>query len=102
MAPAVVAAAVMLAAGAACAQGAPPAPAAPASAPAPAASSAPLGSIEHPIPKDSPTPPDQAFRLKAGDPNVVSNPPIPDTPQTRATFGQPMSRTGKSTSASGD
>lgn len=95
-------AAVTLLAGAASAQGSPPAAAAPAPASVASNSSAPLGSPAHPIPKNSPTPPDQAFRLKAGDPNVISNAPIPDTPTNRSTFGQPMSRTGKSTVAKGD
>ena len=63
---------------------------------------APLGSAAHPIPQSSPTPADQAYRLKAGDPNVVSNAPIPDTPETRARVGQPMSRTGKRTPATGN
>jgi hypothetical protein len=71
----------------------------PAAAPA---NSAPLGSADHPIPQNSPTPPDQAFHLKAGDPNVVSNAPVPDTPSNRSAYGQPMSMTGKKTAASGD
>jgi hypothetical protein len=68
----------------------------------PSGQGAPLGSPEHPIPQNSPTPPEQAYHLKAGDPNVVSNAPIPDTPQTRQAYGQPMSRTGKSTQPSGN
>jgi hypothetical protein len=64
--------------------------------------SAPAGSPQNPIPQNSPTPSDQAFHLKAGDPNVVSNGPVPDTPENRAAYGQPMSRTGKATTPSGD
>jgi hypothetical protein len=64
--------------------------------------SAPLGSPSHPIPKDSPTPADLAYRLKAGDPNVVSNARVADTPQNRTDFGQPLSRRGRASTASGD
>lgn len=46
---------------------------------------------------NSPTPPDQAWRLKAGDPSVVSNGPVPDTAENRARYGQPMSVTGRRT-----
>lgn len=63
---------------------------------------APLGSPGNPIPQSSPTPVDQAYRLKAGDPNVVSNAPIPDTPQNRAKDGQPMSHGGRSTQPAGN
>lgn len=96
--PLLLASAVLLAAGAASAQGTP----AGSSAPPTPDSSAPLGSPSNPIPQSSPTPAAQAFQLKAGDPTVVSNQPIPDTPQNRAAYGQPMSRTGKSTPATGD
>jgi hypothetical protein len=50
----------------------------------------------------SPTPADQAYTLKAGDANVISNPPIPDTKANRAQFGKPMSNAGRHTAASGD
>jgi hypothetical protein len=70
--------------------------------PPPPANSAPLGSADHPIPQNSPTPADQAFHLKAGDPNVVSNQPVPDTPENRAAYGQPMSHGGKATRAAGN
>lgn len=63
---------------------------------------APLGSQSNPIPQSSPTPADQAYHLKAGDPNVVSNAPIPDTPQNRAKDGQPMSHGGRQTPAAGN
>ena len=80
------------------AAGGPP-PAAP---PASSATGAPLGSVDHPIPQSSPTPADQAFHLKAGDPNVVSNAPVPDTPENRAAYGQPMSHGGKATKPAGN
>ena len=67
-----------------------------------AAGGAPLGSPDNPIPQSSPTPSDQAFHLKAGDPNVVSNGPVPDTPQNRAAYGQPMSHAGKHTTPAGN
>lgn len=99
------AAAATMVAGAAIAQdaapqSAPPSP--PMSAPAPDGSAAPLGSPAHPIPQTSPTPADQAYHLKAGDPSVVSNAPVADTPENRAAYGQPMSRTGKSTKPIGN
>ena len=99
------AAAATMIGGAALAQDAAPQsapPMAPMSAPAPGDSAAPLGSPTHPIPQTSPTPSDQAYHLKAGDPNVVSNPPVADTPENRAAYGQPMSRTGKSTKPIGN
>jgi hypothetical protein len=49
------------------------------------------------IPLSSPTPVEQAYLLKAGDPNVISNPPVPDTPATRRAFGGPDSNGGKKT-----
>ena len=39
---------------------------------------------------------------KAGAPGIVSNAPVPDTPQNRATFGQPDSRTGQLTKPAGN
>ena len=59
---------------------APPAPAAP-------ASSAALGDFT---------------ALKAGDPGVVSNPPVADTPENRARYGQPDSNAGKRSRAHGN
>jgi hypothetical protein len=50
----------------------------------------------------SPTPADEAYKLKAGDPNVVSNNPVPDTPANRHLYGGPMSNAGRHTAASGD
>lgn len=99
--PLLLATAAVSLAGAATAQDAPPPPTAPMGAPASGAA-APLGTPEHPIPQTSPTPPDQAYHLKAGDPNVVSNAPVADTPENRAAYGQPMSRTGKATAPKGD
>lgn len=49
------------------------------------------------IPTSSPTPIEQAYLLKAGDPTVVSNPPVPDTPETRRAYGGPESNGGKKT-----
>ncbi len=54
------------------------------------------------IPLDSPTPPYQAWKLKAGDPSVVTNGPVPDTAENRARYGQPMSHTGKRTKPAGN
>jgi len=95
--------AATLIAGAAQAQGmSPDSSAAPPPPPPPSTSGAPMGSADHPIPQNSPTPADQAFHLKAGDPNVVSNQPVPDTPQNRQAYGQPMSHGGKATQPAGN
>ena len=62
----------------------------------------PLGSAANPIPLSSPTPAELAYRLKAGDPNVVSNQPIPDTPLNRSRYGEPLSRTGQASAPDGN
>ncbi|MDO9335980.1 MAG: hypothetical protein Q7T61_06240 [Caulobacter sp.] len=49
------------------------------------------------IPVGSPTPVEQAHLLKAGDPSVVSNAPVADTPATRRAYGGPDSNGGKQT-----
>lgn len=49
------------------------------------------------IPLSSPTPVAQAHLLKAGDPSVVSNTPVPDTPATRRAYGGPDSNGGRQT-----
>ena len=54
------------------------------------------------IPLSSPTPPALASRLTAADPTVVSNGPVADTPENRAKYGGPMSRTGKRTAPAGN
>lgn len=67
---------------------------------APAATAA--GQNASVIVQSSPTPPDQAYALKAGDPSVVSNAPVADTPANRARYGGPMSRTGRRTTPAGN
>lgn len=52
--------------------------------------------------RSSPTPVADAYRLKAGDPNVVSNAPIPDTVENRRAYGQPMSNGGRATPPAGN
>ena len=47
-------------------------------------------------------PAEQQAGLKAGDPNVVSNPPVADTPENRKLYGKPMSNAGKRTPAKGN
>ena len=64
--------------------------------------SAPLGSTANPAPQTSPTQADDAWRLKAGDPSVISNAPVPDTDANRGRFGQPMSHAGRATAPAGD
>jgi hypothetical protein len=50
----------------------------------------------------SPTPESEAARLRAGDPTVISNQPVADTPRNRARYGQPMSNAGRRTAPIGD
>jgi hypothetical protein len=50
----------------------------------------------------SPTPADQAYTLKAGDPNVITNGPVPDTPENRKLYGGPMSNGGRHTAPKGN
>lgn len=52
--------------------------------------------------QSSPTPVDQAYTLKAGDPSVVSNGPVADTAENRAKYGGPDSSTGKRTKPAGN
>ena len=47
-------------------------------------------------------PAEQQAGLKAGDPNVVSNPPVADTPENRKLYGKPMSNAGKHTAPKGN
>ena len=53
------------------------------------------------VPTSSQSPEAQAS-LKAGDANVVSNPPVADTPENRAKYGKPMSNAGKRTAPKGN
>ena len=50
----------------------------------------------------SPTPESEAARLRAGDPTVISNQPVADTPTNRARYGQPMSNAGRQTAPIGN
>ena len=63
---------------------------------------APLGSTANPIPLNSPTPASSSAALMAGDPNVVSNGPVPDTRANRARYGKPLSASGRATQPSGN
>jgi hypothetical protein len=47
-------------------------------------------------------PPEAQASLKAGDPNVVSNQPVADTPENRKLYGKPLSNAGKHTRAKGN
>jgi hypothetical protein len=47
-------------------------------------------------------PPDQARALAAGDNQMVTNGPVPDTPQNRAKYGAPLSHAGRATSPAGN
>lgn len=46
--------------------------------------------------------PDEQATLKAGDANVVSNPPVADTPENRARYGKPDSNAGKRSAPKGN
>jgi hypothetical protein len=46
--------------------------------------------------------PETQATLKAGDANVVSNPPVADTPENRKLYGKPLSNAGKRTAAKGN
>lgn len=52
--------------------------------------------------QSSPTPAEQAYSLKAGDPTVVSNAPVPDTKANRMRYGRPLSMTGRKTAPAGN
>jgi hypothetical protein len=109
----IVASAGLLAGGAAYAQSdsyqpapAPPpvpaaqAPAAPdASAPAPAAASEP-GRMQ--LAQAATYQFGDPAQWKAGDPGIVSNGPVPDTPQNRAQYGAPDSHAGQRTQPAGN
>jgi hypothetical protein len=47
-------------------------------------------------------PPEEQATLKAGDPNVVSNAPVPDTVANRAKYGRPLSNGGRHTPPKGN
>ena len=64
--------------------------------------SAPLGSAANPIPHSSPTPASLAYALVAGEPNVVTNGPIPDTRANRAMYGSPLSHAGRASDPAGN
>jgi hypothetical protein len=40
--------------------------------------------------------------MKAGDPNVVTNGPVPDTRENRAKYGRPLSNAGKRSAPAGN
>ena len=88
--------------GAAMAQSAAPASAPPQAATGQMTPTSSLGSPDHPIPQNSPTPADMAYKLTPTDSSVVTNGPVPDTPQNRQAYGQPMSHGGKATPATGN
>jgi hypothetical protein len=63
---------------------------------------APTGTATDTAGRVSSMPAEQQSALKAGDPNVVSNPPIADTPENRKAYGAPLSNAGKRTAAKGN
>ncbi|MGH1558289.1 fasciclin domain-containing protein [Caulobacter segnis] len=70
---------------------------------APSATAAPAAGVNTSgvVPMSSQSPDAQAT-LKAGDANVVSNPPVADTKANRAKYGAPMSNAGKRTVPKGN
>jgi hypothetical protein len=46
--------------------------------------------------------PESQATLKAGDANVVSNPPVADTAENRKLYGKPLSNAGRRTAARGN
>ena len=63
---------------------------------------APTGTATDTAGRVSSMPAAQQAGLKAGDPNVVSNPPVADTPENRKLYGAPLSHAGKRTAAKGN
>ena len=50
----------------------------------------------------SPAPAGQAARLKAGEPTLISNGPVPDTAANRRLYGGPTSNAGRDTAPQGN
>jgi len=63
---------------------------------------APTGMATDTAGRVSSMPAEQQAGLKAGDPNVTSNPPIADTPENRKLYGAPLSHAGKRSAARGN
>jgi len=63
---------------------------------------APTGAASDTSGRVSSMPAEQQATLKAGDPNVTSNPPVADTPENRKLYGKPMSNAGKHSAAKGN
>lgn len=63
---------------------------------------APTGAATDTAGRVSSMPAEQQAGLKAGDPNVVSNPPVADTPENRKLYGKPLSNAGKHSAAKGN
>lgn len=67
-----------------------------------AAMTAPTGTAVDTAGRVSSSTPEVQATLKAGDANVVSNPPVADTPENRKLYGKPLSNAGKHTAAKGN
>jgi hypothetical protein len=76
------------------------APAAPTDQPYPATSATQAGTPA--AASTAPASADQASGLTAGQPTVISNGPVPDTPENRAKYGKPMSHAGRATKPIGN
>jgi hypothetical protein len=70
--------------------------------PAAAAMPAPTGTAVDTSGLVSSSSPETQATLKAGDANVVSNPPIADTPENRKLYGKPLSNAGKHSAPKGN
>ncbi len=69
--------------------------------PAPSADIAGANASTGPIPADQ-LPPGQASALAAGDNQIVTNGPVPDTAANRAKYGGPNSHAGRHTKPAGN
>ena len=63
---------------------------------------APTGTAVDTAGRISSSPPETQATLKAGDANVVSNPPVADTPENRKLYGKSLSNAGKHSAAKGN
>lgn len=71
-------------------------------APAADASAMPASATAPVVMRQDSVSPEQAATLKAGDPNVVTNGPVPDTRENRAKYGSPISNGGRRTTPAGN
>jgi hypothetical protein len=71
-------------------------------APAPPASASDQGASMQNAPAASATGTESSAQVAEGGPQVIAGQPVPDTPDNRAKYGQPLSHAGKHTAPSGN